>query len=30
MKLVTLPTGHWCQSEKPKEFMQELQAFLEK
>jgi len=30
MELVTLPTGHWCQSEKPNEFMQELQTFLEK
>lgn len=30
MELVTLPTGHWCQSEKPAEFMQALQAFLER
>lgn len=28
MKLATLDTGHWCQSEKPRDFVRVLREFL--
>lgn len=28
MQLVTMDTGHWCQAEQPREFMQHVQDFL--
>ena len=29
MKLVNMPTGHWCQAERPGEFIQHVRSFLE-
>lgn len=29
-ELIELPTGHWCQSEEPRKFMEDVRAFLER